>query len=81
MPADSWTPSQALLDVRALQVAVVGKDIPLTILEEAAVQPYVAAMKEEEQPMAVEQQGGAGQQQGGPGALLSPAKRGPGDAS
>jgi hypothetical protein len=45
---------------------VVGKDIPLTILEEAAVQPYVAAMKEEEQPMAVE-----GQQQQPPAGAPS----------
>ena len=36
-----------------------GKGMPLTILEEASIQPYISAMKEEDQPMAGEQEGGA----------------------
>ena len=33
-------------------IAIVGKDMAFTILEDAALEPYVAAVKEEDQPMA-----------------------------
>ena len=34
-------------------IAIVGKDLPFTILEDAALEPYVSAVKEEDQPMVV----------------------------
>lgn len=56
-----------------MQIAVVGKGMPLTILEEASIQPYIAALKEEDQSMAGEATADAQppqQQQGAtPGAV------------
>lgn len=34
-------------------IAIVGKDLPFTILEDEALEPYVSAVKEEDQPMTV----------------------------
>ena len=48
----------------AQQVSVVGKGMPFTLLEEANIQPYIAALKEEDQPMSTAEQQAPQQQQG-----------------
>eukprot|EP00798_Chlamydomonas_sp_ICE-L_P025949 gene25949-11629_t len=45
-------------DLTALNssIAIVGKDMPFTLLEGDTLQPYLDALKEEDQPMAVEEE-------------------------
>jgi 20S proteasome subunit alpha 6 len=46
-------------------IAIVGKDMPFTILEDAALEPYVSAVKEEDQPMTVDDDGAAAVEEDG----------------
>ena len=46
-------------------IAIVGKDMPFTILEDAALEPYVSAVKEEDQPMTVVDDGAAAVEEDG----------------
>ncbi|KAF5837896.1 nucleophile aminohydrolase [Dunaliella salina] len=69
------------------EVAVVGKGMPFTLLEEGGIQPYIAALKEEDQPMATDQDTAAQppqQQQGatpGQGDAAPPGSGGDGGAA
>lgn len=35
-------------------IAIVGKDMSFTVLEDASIEPYIAALKDEDQAMAAE---------------------------
>uniref|UniRef100_A0A7S3QWT2 Proteasome subunit alpha type n=1 Tax=Dunaliella tertiolecta TaxID=3047 RepID=A0A7S3QWT2_DUNTE len=59
-------------------VAVVGKGMPFTLLEEDGIQPYIAALKEEDQPMATDQDAAAAAQ---PPQQQQGATPGQGDAA
>lgn len=46
-------------------VAIVGKDMAFTVLENETIEPYITALKEEEAPMAVEAEAAAAGAEGG----------------